>query len=285
MVENELATHQGQLCAHLGVARMKRWAMVLNAKPLDAVLFLLKKNAMVHINRWHRQWEQHQQVLRIVRPSAFTKQLIRRSCWNQISVEQITLALKENSWRMSSQLRSHLEQRVLSCFGTQLVEDINNKQKNSKSLIKGTEKTCLNLYRRPETSYAAAITGDVGNGVHRFDTVDLTSPVTRTTFECQEDWFSQPKHDSFNMKGIVSYTQNTAWHSPTSASSGASAADLELVDYCMTKVALTDLVHTHTSVHASFVLHCFACAWCCLFLLCCALHRLSCSPHASTTYT
>ena len=174
-------------------------------------------------------------------------------------------------------------------LGTPLVEDINNKQKNLKSLINGTEKTSLQLYRKHETRYAIVVTGNVVNHVHRFNKVDMTFPVTRTTFECQEGWFSQHKHDSFNMKGIASYIANISWHSHTSASSGVAAADLELADYCMTKFVFTYRLHTHThtSVHASIVLHCFACAWCCLvFLFCCALLLACCALlYASTTYT
>ena len=101
MFEDELATHLGQLCAHNSVARIKRWAMVLGAQPLAAFLFLLKKKGITFVNTFHRQWDQHRQVLSINRPTPFTNALITRSCLNQISVQQVKEALQEHHWKTS----------------------------------------------------------------------------------------------------------------------------------------------------------------------------------------
>ena len=139
----------------------------------------------------------------------------------------------EHHWKMSQAFKEHLDKKALSCFGTQLIENVNSKQTKFKSLIKGKDGTAMTHYRRPETSYRAAIIGGVVDKVHRFDKLQVTTPVTRSTFDLPNEVCQCQHSDSHNLAGVASYSQTCQWHSPTSASSGAAAADLDLVDYCM----------------------------------------------------
>ena len=144
---------------------------------------------------------------------------------------------------MSQAFKEHLDKKALSCFGTQLIEDVNNKQNHSKSLIQGKDKRAMTKYRRPDTSDCAAITGGVVDKVHRFGKVLMTTPVTRSTFELPDECIQSQSVDSYDLRGIASFGATCPWHSPTSASSGASAAELDLMDYCMTKLFLFVFPH------------------------------------------
>ena len=156
--EDEIAAVYGQQCSFNAVGRAKRWSMILGAWPIEALYMLIPDMRIRRINRFQRQHFQHEKLTSIRRPSKMVGTLIKRSCWNMVAVEQLVDGFKESNFRWTEEMEEMLPKRTLSCFVTQLIEDVNNAQKNNVSWQPGVGK---NIYikkniRRPPIAYAAA---------------------------------------------------------------------------------------------------------------------------------
>ena len=84
------------------------------------------------IERFRRQHSQHEKLTSIRKPSKTVGSLLKRSCWNMVAVEQIVHGFKESNFRWTEEMEEMLLKRTLSCYGTQLIEDVNNVQKQQR---------------------------------------------------------------------------------------------------------------------------------------------------------
>ena len=251
LVEDDAAEICGQLSAFNTVARLKRWAMVLGS--WDFAVFQMLDPALRQecLQRFERQHQQHQQLLAIERPTKALLALLKRACWHMVSVQQVVMGFKENNWSWSSDMNDVLLRRSLSCFGTQVIEDINNVQKNSAPAKARAKAKANTKFRRPTVSYSQALIRGVVSKIHRFKKVSVINAVTMKRRQVPEQWFkpSSASTESIPLSSVASYNEKADWHSPTSATSGAPAADLALVDYVLGNAWHTHQHHHHQHHH------------------------------------
>ena len=82
-----------------------------------------------------------------------------------------------------------LRKRTLSCYGTQVIEDINNVQKNHVSVTASTVENEAS-YRRPELSWATALRRGVVDRTHRFRKLNVGGAVPRKSDALPPQWFA-----------------------------------------------------------------------------------------------
>lgn len=150
-----------------------------------------------------------------------------RSHFNMLATDQLVQICQRNQWRVSEDLMTVMMQRSLTIFGSQITEDTHNVQKNDKSMA-GYTSSGQQHFRRPETSYAAAISRGVVDRVHRFERPVLRTALVRRSVALEQSFF-KPSHSSLPFQSIASTTQKADYWSLAPASAAAPVGDHELL--------------------------------------------------------
>ena len=106
--------------------------------------------------------------------------MCQRSALNTLAVRQLVECLEETLFCVTLAIREIMPMRARTTFSTQLAEDLNNVQKNTRSFDK-KDKQSHKHFRRPQGSFAAAITSKGAVGAHRFKEVVIDAQFTRKT--------------------------------------------------------------------------------------------------------
>ena len=70
-----------------------------------------------------------------------------------VAVEQLVQGFKESNFRWTEEMEEMLLKRTSSCYGTQLIEDVNNAQKQKQRIFAcmcWQDKDILKKHRRPQ---------------------------------------------------------------------------------------------------------------------------------------
>ena len=106
------------------------------------------------IERFERQFNEHGKLKELAMPSKFVQALIKRSSFNQVAVEQLVVGFQETKWRWSDDMEELLLERTVSLFSTQLIEDINDVQKQTTAAPKDSEgkpkRRDVSAFRKPQ---------------------------------------------------------------------------------------------------------------------------------------
>ena len=188
-LEEEMATTLGQLCLYNVVARAQRWAVVLNCWDHQVFMCLDPTARAEVLTRFQRQVLQHDKLKAVAGPSKRLQSILKRSCFNMVSVQQLIEGFKAGAWKWTPDMEALLRKRTLSCYGTQVIEDINNVQKNHVSVTASTVENKAS-YRRPELSWATALRRGVVDRTHRFRKLNVGGAVPRKSDALPPQWFA-----------------------------------------------------------------------------------------------
>ena len=240
LLEDELAGVLGSLTTHLAVARVKPQLLVLVSWPWSMVRGIQGGNeASACMYEFRQHYTLHEALVAAPDPTKEMQNLAHRSVFNTVAVQQLVEACKESGWVYTDDLRDLMVTRTKSLLGTQLVEDLNNVEKNDRPLS-GKGKAGTQHYRRPETCFGAALQREVVNRVHRFSPVQLVEPVVRKTGKLQPEVFTGKPQGSLPFSCVESTRQKADYYSPSVANSCVPAADHFLLEALHAQGALAD---------------------------------------------
>jgi len=154
MLDDEHANNFGGMVVHLLAARAKRclWYYL----PPVSMAAMLSPDATVasqSVTKLLEMWEDYQKLMAEERPNKVVKEYLKRHPCQQLAVKQLVRGFEEGGWtKDNTGVYELLHQRFSGLLASQLVEDINNQQKNWKK-----QTGWGGRYRRPETSMYAAV--------------------------------------------------------------------------------------------------------------------------------
>ena len=233
MVEDEFAGTFGTFALALTAARLKRFVMRLSSWPWSIARVLGNpEEAAGAVAELRTAFADYETLRDYDGQNRAMKRILERAVFNQAAVMQLVHALKESNWELTAAFLQLVRDRLATCFGTQIVEDINNVQKNDRAMGAPCSRSGTTHYRRPESSFAVALTRNVVDEVHRFNRVDPKAAVARRTASLQENVF-RSAHGSLPWHSIATTKQTAAYFSPAPVNEGIPAADHTLLrDAC-----------------------------------------------------
>lgn len=228
MSEDDFADLLGMYCMLLATARLKRFASNLCSWPWSMLRILDPAHSeQAVIAEFKEHYDCYSALESAQNPTKAIAFLKGRSHFELLSVEQLVLALSESAWAPSQRFSDMMRQRSLSIFGSQICEDVNNVQKNDRS-IAGCQSSGMTHYRRPESSYAAAVVRGVVENIHRFSRPALRTAVVRRSAALEQACF-RPQVGSLPFGTIASTSPKADHWSPGPGNATAPAGDHELV--------------------------------------------------------
>ena len=232
--EDEMAQTWGNIVLSLVVARIKRALPQLVGYPwslLGALKGEAHRDAILKAFELH--YHDHERMKVQPNINKGMRKIIDRSVFQQLSVLQLANGLKESGWGLNPDVERLLTERSRTCFGTQIVEDVNNVQKNDRSLG-GAARSSSNHFRRPESSMAAALARQVVNKIHHFNPIDIKEAIARKTAALASNVF-ESAHGSMPWNSIATTKQAPSYFSPGAENFCLPSADLALVrEVCRT---------------------------------------------------
>ena len=202
-----------------------------------ALYMLIPELRVKMFERFRGQHSQHEKLTSIRRPSKMVGTLIKRSCWHMVAVEQLVQGFKESNFRWTEEMEGMLLNRTLSCYGTQLIEDVNNVQNNNVSFAcRCWQDTRYSKMKTSTDCLCSCIDQRCGGQSSQIQEGFSHQPCCEEDSRSPNDCFETPRNSqSMNFGGIASYTATPPWHSPSTTNVGAPAADLKMVDFVFDK--------------------------------------------------
>lgn len=240
MGENDFSAVMGTFSLKLVVARLNRFLPNLISWPWSMLRVLAASgNADSIVAEFKQHYDDFEALKSIRSPTKAVKELIRRSPFNMLSTMQLVRICEANDWKCCDALRQVMRGRSSAVLGTQVVEDMNNVMKNTKSFA-GCASTGLQHYRRPETGFVSAVLRGVVDKVHEFKAPELKTSVVRRSAALEQSCFKSG-HSSMQWQSIASTKPSPDWWSPSPANSAIPAADHILIREALSTNALGSL--------------------------------------------
>ena len=174
-------------------------------------------------------WDDYEKMKEVERPSKFVKEYLKRHPCQQLAVQQLVLGFDECGWsKDNSEVEALLHQRFACLMASQLVEDINNQQKNFKQTTGWGGR-----YRRPETSMFAAVDSDVVSKIHRFDPLNMRTVESVDEVLPEEAFHSGKQECSIPANSIVSTTAASPYFSTAAEHMGIAWAGEAVIRRCV----------------------------------------------------
>jgi hypothetical protein len=152
------------------------------------------------------------------------KDILERHQMPLVPNRQLRVGFQQSSG-VSDKLVALQEKRAETLKSSQIVEDVNNVQKNSRQ-VRGS-----NRFRKPLKSWGAAVRRHVTDKIHRWKpipntggTVPKTTQLGKETFEVDRTKTSLPFYEK-----MVSTKQETPWWNPAVGELNAPVADLHML--------------------------------------------------------
>lgn len=207
---DEIANTLGLMCMTLVAARLRRGLYMMVGYPVCFARMLaddpfVSKGA---IGKFQVDWTNFQKLCKCDHLLSTSQQVLDRSPFHLLAVRQLVMAFSTSEWTLTSAIRSMLERRFQGVLSTQVVEDVNNSEKNDPSHRGAAH------FRRPQTSFAAAVAGRLLEQRHRFAPVRLDVPLPRKCVVVSKEVFEGNSDPSLDF---------------SAANTGMPAADLELI--------------------------------------------------------
>lgn len=156
--------------------------------------------------------------------SIAAKQVLRRSCFLEASVEQTLQAFRSVGFEVDRSVQDHISNKLAGIVSTQAVEDSFHHMKNAK-LVRGKRR-----YRRPEKCMASVLARGVLGRVHKYEEVETTSAREGASERLPREAFVPSlAASSLPFGKIVDVRATPSWPSPGAANIGLKYADLALV--------------------------------------------------------
>lgn len=205
--------------------RLRRGLYMLVGYPVAFAKMLSPDNKIASeaVSKFRNDWETFTAFSRSDRLASASKKVLDRSVFQTIAVRQVVNAFVSCDWQLTCDIKDMLRRRTLGLLSSQVVEDVNNAEKND------PKRTSATHFRRPQTSMSAAIAGQVLEQRHRFVPVRLDAAVPRKSISLSKAVFDDSGHPSMKFSNIATVHAKADFFSPQAANVGLPAADLELL--------------------------------------------------------
>ena len=156
--------------------------------------------------------------------------MLSRHVLQKISCKQLAAAVKDKAAPcFEEEFLELLRKRCRVLFPTQIVEDLNGTQKNSKTVA------CGRKFRRPERSMAVALKYRVLDERHRFETPPATAAMESKSIKLGANCFQPAKADRTLEWNRIVGTGEADWYSPSATNFSVNCADLALLRHASAK--------------------------------------------------
>ena len=226
LYEDSMAQLIGQAATFLTVARLKRGLLNILGWPWRMLRVLGNDDVAQRCIDGFKADLGSYRAFEVLAPSfPHARKMGQRSEFNTLAVRQLVECLEETRFCVTPAIREIMSMRARTTFSTQLAEDINNVQKNTRSFDK-KDKQSHKHFRRPQGAFAAAITSKGAVGAHRFKEVVIDAHVARKTSCLGKEAFAASLGSaSIPVKSVQTTSQQAPYFSPSVANMAAPALD------------------------------------------------------------
>ena len=226
LYEDSMAQLIGQAATFLTVARLKRGLLNILGWPWRMLRVLGNDDVAQRCIDGFKADLDSYRAFEVLAPSfPHARKMGQRSELNTLAVRQLVECLEETRFCVTPAIREIMSMRARTTFSTQLAEDINNVQKNTRSFDK-KDKQRHKHFRRPQGAVAAAITSTGAVGAHRFKEVVIDALVARKTICLGKEAFAASLGSaSIPVQSVQTTSQQAPYFSPSVANMAAPALD------------------------------------------------------------
>ena len=243
--DNDFACMAGTFQSELVKNRSRRLAYMLDGLPHSLAITSQQgatksQAAKAKLVEFKRHFEVYK---RAKANAAATKnpalvQAVARSPFETFSVQQWVARCELSGWKCDQALHSFSVERFSTCVASQVVEDVNNKQKNMR-----TTTGWGGRYRRPQVALAATVRSHVLSKEYKYEepVYDKCQPLVPTLERAD---IQPTKKSGFDVTGVASSKAAAPYFSPTAENVGLPTADLKSMDALDSINMLETLVDT-----------------------------------------
>lgn len=221
-MEDEFAELAGHISLGIISRRRRRLLYMTNMWPNRSVLLLgpadLADTVAAELEYDHKIFLRMESMSG---PSPVLVAQLRRSAFQCVPTRQLVEGFKSSEWACSDAIKSLIRERWSGVHSSIIIEEFNNIQKNS-GQAKGSSK-----FRRPERSFAAALSSTVIAGRNKYKPVKDFVPIRKGEGNSHQlNMFGKRREKTWLDEKNISSTQQTApYWSPTSENCGLPASD------------------------------------------------------------
>ena len=220
--EDEVAGIAGDFALALGRHQLKRFIWFFGYPHALQVLSGGSEDSQQAALRQFRDDAARFDRLREARNRSETMALhVERSLFQKLGVQQFLEACKEFDFGIHADLQQLAVDRFSTIMSSSIVEHLNNWQKNSRNVSAWGGR-----YRRPQTSLASSIRGNVVSNLHRYKPLPKDLPSAYSVAPLRNEDIAPTGECSMEFNQVVGKSQKAPYWSPGVSNIHAPIADL-----------------------------------------------------------
>lgn len=169
-------------------------------------------------------------------------EMLMRSLFQTVRLQQFREMFAETRHEVTREVKDLILRSIQICYGTQIVEDIGNMEKNQRPSEKASQEA-RHHYRRPESAWATGISKGIVEKQHRYEAIEACAPTSRHNVSLANSVWSG-RDGSLPFEEIVTTAQKAPYWSPTPFRTCIPCLDLYLLDYVVKTHAMMQLDQT-----------------------------------------
>ena len=234
---NELATFAASLLLTLGGCRLRRCLWLIAGWPIQFCLLgseeaAVRTRAADKLKADHANYEWAQEHRR-----RSTVQILRRSCFQTASVQQLVEVMKSTGWEVTPQVKDFSLELSKVILSSQIVEDGFCRERRSEQ--GGMSKIMSNT-----RVHSVLIEKHVLDQVHHYTPVEGSAvSVPRASALPEHAYKSLQEAQSMNFKTVQGFNATPTWYTAGASNAPQKFADLALLEECKGRDSL-DMVDT-----------------------------------------
>ena len=211
---------------HLGMvnARLRRHLQLFGWPHLWQKALFDEVTACLMINRFRTDWTNFEILKDLKDIPNYLSVILKRHLFHKTSNEQFDVAVRDVDHKFHDDLRNLILRRRPNICGSNIIEEVNNYQKNNK----GGE--ARKRHRRPLASMYQAVKSKVLDERYKYMTVNMDAPMLSKKRKLTAEHFTYtPNMASLNFSEIVSTKQAPTFFSPCAQNNMLPTADIYML--------------------------------------------------------